>query len=126
MLQQHPKVRSLKFKPGLRRADRFTAREQYIAHQELSAPERERLRSQIEDWPGELDQQARAEWLANYQVVLSHDAFIPFRDNIDRAQASHVRYILQPGGSQADPDVTAACNEYQITMSHTHHRLFRH
>ena len=126
MLQQHPQVRNLQFRPGLRRADRFTAREQYIAYQELSRPERERLRSQIQDWPGELDQPARDAWLADYDVALSHDAFIPFRDNIDRAQASQVRCILQPGGSQADQDVIAACNQYQIAMSLTNRRLFRH
>ena len=126
MLQQHPQVRALQFQPGLRRADRFTAREQYIAYAELSQPERDRLRSQIQAWPGELVPQSRAEWLANYDVSLSHDAFIPFRDNIDRAQASQVRYILQPGGSQADQDVTTAANEYQIAMSLTTHRLFRH
>ena len=126
MLLQHPQVRSLQFRPGLRRADRFTAREQYIAYAELSRPERERLRSQIQAWPGELDQPARDEWLAGYDVALSHDAFIPFRDNIDRAQASRVRCILQPGGSQADQDVVAACNQYQIAMSLTNRRLFRH
>ncbi len=126
MLQQHPQVRNLQFQPGLRRADRFTAREQYIAYAELSRPERERLRSQIQSWPGDLDQPARDAWLADYDVALSHDAFIPFRDNIDRAQASQVRCILQPGGSQADQDVIAACNQYQIAMSLTNRRLFRH
>lgn len=126
MLLQHPRVRGLRFKPGLRRADRFTAREQYIAYRELSPPERARLESQIEDWPGELPEEERREWISGFATALSHDAFIPFRDNIDRAQASGARYVLQPGGSQADADVTAAADEYGMAMSLTGRRLFRH
>lgn len=126
MLQQHPRVRGLRFKPGLRRADRFTAREQYIAYGELSPPERARLESQVEDWPGELAAEERREWISGFATALSHDAFIPFRDNIDRAQASGARYVLQPGGSQADADVTAAADEYGMAMSLTGRRLFRH
>lgn len=126
MLLQHPRVRGLRFKPGLRRADRFTAREQYIAYRELSPPERARLESQIEDRPGELPEEERREWISGFATALSHDAFIPFRDNIDRAQASGARYVLQPGGSQADADVTAAADEYGMAMSLTGRRLFRH
>ena len=58
--------------------------------------------------------------------MLSHDAFMPFRDNVDRAQASAVTHILQPGGSIADEDTIAACNEYGIAMAMTAQRLFRH
>ena len=126
MLLQHPRVRGLRFQAGLRRADRFTAREQYIAWRELSPPERARLESQIGEWPGELGEEERREWIAGYATALSHDAFIPFRDNIDRAQASAARYVLQPGGSRADADVIAAADEYGMAMSLTGRRLFRH
>ena len=68
----------------------------------------------------------RAEWIGRFQNVLSHDAFIPFRDNVDRAQASAVRYILQPGGSIADKAVTAAADQYGIVMAFSDLRLFRH
>lgn len=126
MLQQHPHVLNLNFVKGLRRPDRFTAREQYIAWNELSAPEQERLQAQIDPWPGPLPEDERRNWIAGFATALSHDAFVPFRDNIDRAQASAVKHILQPGGSIADDDVTDAANTYGITMALTGRRLFRH
>lgn len=126
MLQQHPEVLNLSFVKGLRRPDRFTAREQYIAWNELSAPEQERLQSQIDPWSGPLAGEARADWIAGFSTVLSHDAFVPFRDNIDRAQASAVRHVLQPGGSIADDDVVDAANRYGMVMALTGRRLFRH
>ncbi len=126
MLQQHDRVLGLEFDPALKRPDRFAGREQFIAWQELSQPERDRLQSQITNWSGPLDEDERREWIGNFQTVLSHDAFMPFRDNVDRAQASAVSHILQPGGSIADSDTIAACNEYGIVMALTGQRLFRH
>ena len=126
MLQQHPDVLELSFVKGLRRPDRFTTREQYISWDELSRPEQDRLQSQIDPWPGPLTEAARREWIAGFSTVLSHDAFVPFRDNIDRAQASAVRHVLQPGGSIADDDVIDAANSYGIVMALTGRRLFRH
>ena len=126
MLQQHPDVLELSFVKGLRRPDRFTTREQYISWDELSRPEQDRLQSQIDPWPSPLTEAARREWIAGFSTVLSHDAFVPFRDNIDRAQASAVRHVLQPGGSIADDDVIDAANSYGIVMALTGRRLFRH
>jgi len=126
MLQQHDQVLGLQFDAALKRPDRFAAREQYIAWTELSQPERERLRSQIANWPGPLTEDDRHDWIGQFRTVLSHDAFMPFRDNVDRAQASSVTHILQPGGSIADDDTTNACNQYGITMALSGQRLFRH
>ena len=126
MLQQHDQVLGLQFDPSLKRPDRFAGREQYIAWNELSQPERERLQSQIVNWPGPLSDDQRRDWIGGFRTVLSHDAFMPFRDNVDRAQASAVTHILQPGGSIADGDTTDACNQYGITMALTGQRLFRH
>lgn len=126
MLQQHGQVLGLEFDSSLKRPDRFAAREQYIAWQELSHPERERLQSQIVNWPGPLSDDERREWISQFRNVLSHDAFMPFRDNVDRAQASAVTHILQPGGSIADGDTTDACDQYGIVMALTGQRLFRH
>ena len=126
MLQQHEQVLGLQFDSSLKRPDRFAGREQYIAWNELSQPERDRLQSQIVNWPGPLSENERRDWIAQFQTVLSHDAFMPFRDNVDRAQASAVTHILQPGGSIADGDTTDACNQYGITMALTGQRLFRH
>ena len=126
MLQQHDQVLDLQFESSLKRPDRFAAREQYIAWHELSHPEQERLQSQVTNWPGPLSDDARREWIGRFRTVLSHDAFMPFRDNVDRAQASAVTHILQPGGSIADADTTDACNQYGIVMALTGQRLFRH
>ena len=126
MLQQHDQVLGLEFDSALKRPDRFAAREQFIAWNELSQPERVRLQSQVTNWTGPLTDQDRQEWIDQFRTVLSHDAFMPFRDNVDRAQASAVTHILQPGGSIADTDTTDACNQYGIVMALTGQRLFRH
>ena len=126
MLQQHDQVLGLEFDSSLKRPDRFAAREQYIAWNEISQPERERLQSQVVNWPGPLSDDERREWISQFRNVLSHDAFMPFRDNVDRAQASAVTHILQPGGSIADGDTTDACDQYGIVMALTGQRLFRH
>ena len=126
MLQQHDRVLGLEFDPSLKRPDRFAGREQFIAWQELSQPERQRLQSQVTNWSGPLTDDERREWFGGFRTVLSHDAFMPFRDNVDRAQASAVTHILQTGGSIADDDTIAACNQYGIVMALTGQRLFRH
>ena len=58
--------------------------------------------------------------------VLASDAFFPFRDNVDAAAAAGVTAIVQPGGSQRDPDSIAACDEHGIAMLFTGVRHFRH
>merc|ERR1712217_612511 len=45
-------------------------------------------------------------------VAISSDAFFPFRDSIDAAAKLGVKFIAQPGGSVADEDVIAACDQY--------------
>jgi len=59
-------------------------------------------------------------------VALGSDAFIPFRDNIDRAAQSGVELVIQPGGGQRSEDVEAACREHGMTMLTTGTRLFHH
>ena len=126
MLQQHPRVLDLAFGSGTKRPERFTAREQFIAWAELSEPERARLSRQFAEPIEPLSSEERREWIGRFTTSLSHDAFMPFRDNIDRAQASAVHYVLQPGGSIADAGVTEAANEYGMTMAFSGLRLFRH
>jgi AICAR transformylase/IMP cyclohydrolase PurH len=57
---------------------------------------------------------------------LASDAFFPFRDSIDRAAQSGVKYILQPGGSDRDDLVIAACDEHGMVMAMSGLRLFHH
>jgi len=59
-------------------------------------------------------------------AVLASDAFFPFRDNIDLLKGKGIRAIIQPGGSQRDPEVIQACDELGIAMVFTGQRHFRH
>lgn len=58
--------------------------------------------------------------------VLISDAFFPFRDSVEAAQAFGVKYIVEPGGSIRDEEVIDACNEFGIAMLFTGRRHFRH
>jgi len=69
----------------------------------------------------------RESWLRDMRsICLASDAFIPFRDNIDRAARSHVTHIMQTGGSLRDGDVTAAADAYGMVMLHSGVRHFLH
>ena len=59
-------------------------------------------------------------------ALLVSDAFFPFRDNIDAANAAGVTQVVQPGGSIRDEEVIAACNEFEMAMAVTGRRHFRH
>ena len=59
-------------------------------------------------------------------LVLSSDAFFPFRDNIDIAASYGVKYIVQTGGSIRDQDVIDAANGYNMVMFFSNIRLFHH
>ncbi|MDX1900542.1 MAG: bifunctional phosphoribosylaminoimidazolecarboxamide formyltransferase/IMP cyclohydrolase [Gammaproteobacteria bacterium] len=58
--------------------------------------------------------------------VLASDAFFPFRDSIDSLAGKGILAIIQPGGSQRDAEVIAACNEHGIAMVFTGKRCFKH
>jgi len=59
-------------------------------------------------------------------LVLASDAFFPFADGIERAAASGVTAVVQPGGSMRDAEVIQACNQHGIAMLFTGRRHFRH
>ena len=125
-LRQHPEVLAMRFKAGVNRADRNNAIDQYL--EDWLSPAEERLwAEQFETVPRRLDLAARRAYLATRSgVSLGSDAFFPFRDNVDRAQASGVSYIVQPGGSVRDDVVIQACDEYGMVMCFTGVRLFHH
>ena len=60
------------------------------------------------------------------ECVMVSDAFFPFRDTVETAHESGIRYIIQPGGSIKDNDSIAACDEFGISMAFTGIRHFRH
>jgi phosphoribosylaminoimidazolecarboxamide formyltransferase / IMP cyclohydrolase len=59
-------------------------------------------------------------------AVLASDAFFPFADGPQLAIDAGIRAIVQPGGSQRDPEVVAACDAAGIAMVFTSRRHFRH
>ena len=72
------------------------------------------------------DGEAFAEQTASDLRSFASDAFLPFRDNVDRAAQSCVRYVSQPGGSVRDDLVVAAADEYWMVMAFSGLRLFHH
>ena len=72
------------------------------------------------------DEEQRAYLDSISGVSCGSDAFFPFFDNVQRAAASGVSYIAQPGGSIRDDDVIDCCNRLGIAMAFTGMRLFHH
>jgi phosphoribosylaminoimidazolecarboxamide formyltransferase / IMP cyclohydrolase len=126
-LRQHPDVLGLPFRRDLDRVDRDNAIDQYL-RDDLTPSEEAVWRTCFSrEAPRRLSEDARRAWLATLRgVTLGSDAFIPFRDNVDRAHASGVEYIVQPGGGLRDADIIRACDEYGMAMVFTGVRLFHH
>src|SRR4051794_327890 len=59
-------------------------------------------------------------------AALASDAFFPFADGPQLAIDAGVRAIIQPGGSQRDPEVVDACDAAGVAMVFTARRHFRH
>jgi len=77
--------------------------------------------------PRQLTADEKRAWLGALSgVCCGSDAFFPFRDSIDRAAASGVTYVLEPGGSARDQEVIAAANEHGMAMVFSGVRLFHH
>ena len=126
-LRQHPKVMSLPFVEGIRRADRDNTIDIYISddHDDVLA---DGLWQQFfTERPEPLTREEKAAWVAqNTRVSLGSDAFFPFGDNIERAHKSGVEFIAQAGGSVRDDHVIMTCDKYGIAMAFTGVRLFHH
>ena len=106
LLRQWDKILDLEFEKGMGRADRDNFIDVYL---------------------DTLPAEEKREYLAGISgVSLGSDAFFPFSDNIDRAYASGVRYVAEPGGSVRDDAVIEACDKYGMTMAFTGLRLFHH
>merc|ERR1712136_256131 len=111
-LRFHPKVQALAFKESVKRQDRVNARVRFIEGDVA---------------PAALLEEEKASFLQTLDgVAISSDAFFMFRDCIDHAATLGVRFVAQPGGSDADEEVIGACNAYGMTMAFTGLRLFHH
>jgi len=125
-LRQHPRVLALPFVRGIDRVDRDNAIDQFL-RDDLTPEEEHLWRTNFDPVPLRLTPGEKRKWLNSlHDVTLASDAFIPFRDNVDRAHASGVDYVVQPGGSTRDEDVIAACDQYGMAMALTGLRLFHH
>ena len=125
-LRQHPAVLDLPFKPGLKRPDRDNAIDQFL-REDVTPNEKANWDEIFVRTPEQLLPDEKREWLSGLDsVTLGSDAFFPFRDSLDRAAASGVKYVLEPGGSTRDSEVIQAANEYGMTMVFSGVRLFHH
>ncbi|MBQ6227824.1 MAG: phosphoribosylaminoimidazolecarboxamide formyltransferase [Prevotella sp.] len=126
-LRQHPKVMSLPFVPGIRRADRDNTIDVYISEDHDDVLREGTWQQFFTEKPEVLTMEEKKAWIAqNTKVSLGSDAFFPFGDNIERAHKSGVEYIAQAGGSVRDDHVIATCDKYGIAMAFTGVRLFHH
>lgn len=125
-LRQHPAVFNLKFKKGLGRPERDNAIDLFL-RDDITENELKVWLELFDEEPQRLSKEEKQKWISRLTgVSVGSDAFFPFRDNIDRAYQSGVRYIVQPGGSVRDDSVLAACDEYGIIMVYSNLRLFYH
>lgn len=125
-LRQHPAVLNLPFKEGVSMPNKDNLIDQYL-RDDITPMEMKEWGNILKEIPNRLTREEKAQWLSNLkEVSLASDAFFPFRDNIDRAVQSGVKYIVQPGGSVRDETVIEACNEYDIIMACSGTRLFHH
>lgn len=126
-LQQHPKLSGLSFAPSLSRIEKMNLVDMVLRFEELGVSERQMLADKLPSGFHPLTASERDSWLRKKaSICLASDAFIPFRDNIDRAARSNVTHVMQTGGSLRDGDVAAAADEYGMVMLHSGARHFMH
>ncbi len=125
-LRQHPAVLDLPFHRNLGRPERNNAVDLFL-EEGLSPAEEQAWLEGFDRAPTRLAAADKRAWLHGLKdVSFASDAFLPFRDNVDRASQSGVRYISQPGGSVRDDLVIAAADQYDMAMAFSGLRLFHH
>ena len=123
-LRQHPQAIDLPFRGDLKRTEKDNLIYEYLNSDSILQKDWHRFFTKL---PDRLGESKKLQWLSSLKdVSLVSDGYIPFRDNIDVANSSGVKYILQPGGSLRDREVIAACNEYDMVMAFSKLRLFHH
>lgn len=126
-LRQHPRIMNATFKKTTKRAEMSNLIDAYVNGIVGTEMDLQTFNNAFENPPQLLTPEERQEWIKKMdKVALSSDAFFPFRDNIDRANQSGVKYIVSPGGSVGDQSVIEACKEHKITLIHSGIRLFHH
>lgn len=125
-LRQHPCVLDLQFREGLNRAEKNNTIDVFLS-EDITPPEEAQMMESLVGRPVRLTMHEKREWLDRLTgVSLGSDAFFPFRDSIDRASRTGVKYVAEPGGSTRDDLVIEAADEYGMVMAFTGLRLFHH
>jgi phosphoribosylaminoimidazolecarboxamide formyltransferase / IMP cyclohydrolase len=125
-LRQHPTILALPFKGKVARPTKDNAIDQFVNAEDISADADSEM-SLFQGHPTTITSAEKQLWLSSLQhIAMGSDGYIPFRDNIDEAKHSGVKYIIQPGGSQRDQEVIQACNEHGMVMVCSGLRLFHH
>lgn len=125
-LRQHPTALNMNFRQGLSRAEQNNAIDLWL-EDELTSVEQAAWEACFDEVPARLSREEKREWLNKLQgVSYGSDAFLPFRDNLDRASRSGVKYVVQAGSSMRDEEVVQAANDYGMVMMYSGVRLFHH
>ncbi|OXM83332.1 phosphoribosylaminoimidazolecarboxamide formyltransferase [Paenibacillus rigui] len=125
-LRQHPQALNMKFRQGISRAEQNNAIDLWL-EEEVTPVEQAAWEASFAEVPARLTREEKREWLNKLQgVSYGSDAFLPFRDNLDRASRSGVKYVVQAGSSMRDEEVVQAANDYGMVMCYSGVRLFHH
>ncbi len=126
-LRQHPKVMNLLFAADLKRQDYNNTIDIYLSDDAEEVIGDNVWQKYFAVRPEPFTREEKKAYLATLKgVALGSDAFFPFSDNIERAAASGVSYIAQPGGSIRDDAVIECCDKFGMVMAFTGLRLFHH
>lgn len=126
-LRQHDKVLNLPFREDIGRPDRDNVIDGYINQNEEDVCADGVWQRYFTTRPEPFTLEEQKAYLKTIDgVSLGSDAFFPFFDNIERAKASGVKYVAQPGGSIRDDAVIDCCDKYGMVMCFTGMRLFHH
>lgn len=126
-LRQHPKVMELVFAADLKRQDYNNTIDLYLSDYAEEVIGDNVWQKYFAVRPEPFTREEKKAYLSTLKgVSLGSDAFFPFSDNIERAVASGVSFIAQPGGSIRDDAVIECCDKFNMVMAFTGLRLFHH
>ncbi|MFJ7994451.1 phosphoribosylaminoimidazolecarboxamide formyltransferase [Peribacillus frigoritolerans] len=125
-LRQHPRALNMKFREGISRVEMNNAIDGWL-NDNITEAENQQWKQSFQEVPERLSKSEKQQWLKRLkEVSYASDAFLPFRDNLDRAAQSGVKYVVQTGNSIRDDQVERAANEHGMVMAHSGIRVFHH
>ena len=126
-LRQHAKVLTRQFAEGVGRPEKNNIIDLYLSDDYEEVTGENVWRKNFAVRPEPFTKEEKKAYLKTVTgVSLGSDAFFPFSDNIERAAASGVSFVAQPGGSLRDDLVIEACDNHNMVMAFTGMRLFHH